>query len=77
MCKYVNKCMKVLFVLNKNRPNVDKMKVDQVRDSFNCRVDEVRCFVKIVDLVRVDQVRVDQVGCSQPVVLFASKDLLF
>ena len=35
------------------------MKVDQVRDSVNCRVDEVRYFVKIVD-----QVRVDQVGCS-------------
>ena len=45
-------------------PNVDKMKVDQVRDSVNCRVDEVRYFVKIVDVVRVDQVRVDQVGCS-------------
>ena len=41
------------------------MKVDQVRDSFNCRVDEVRYFVKIVDVVRVDQVRVDQVGCSR------------
>ena len=40
------------------------MKVDQVRDSVNCRVDEVRYFVKIVDVVRVDQVRVDQVGCS-------------
>ena len=38
--------------------------VDQVRDSVNCRVDEVRYFVKIVDVVRVDQVRVDQVGCS-------------
>ena len=41
------------------------MKVDQVRDSVNCRVDEVRYFVKIVDVVRVDQVRVDQVGCSR------------
>ena len=40
------------------------MKVDRVRDSVNCRVDEVRYFVKIVDVVRVDQVRVDQVGCS-------------
>ena len=40
------------------------MKVDQVRDSVNCRVDEVRYFVKIVDVVRVDEVRVDQVGCS-------------
>ena len=40
------------------------MKVDQVRDNVNCRVDEVRYFVKIVDVVRVDQVRVDQVGCS-------------
>ena len=40
------------------------MKVDQVRDSVNCRVDEMRYFVKIVDVVRVDQVRVDQVGCS-------------
>ena len=40
------------------------MKVDQVRDSVNCRVDEVRYFVKIVDVVRVDQVNVDQVGCS-------------
>ena len=40
------------------------MKVDQVRDSVNCRVDKVRYFVKIVDVVRVDQVRVDQVGCS-------------
>ena len=40
------------------------MKVDQVRDSVKCRVDEVRYFVKIVDVVRVDQVRVDQVGCS-------------
>ena len=39
--------------------------VDQVRDSVNCRVDEVRYFVKIVDVVRVDQVRVDQVGCSR------------
>ena len=37
-----------------------------MRDSVNCRVDEVRYFVKIVDVVRVDQVRVDQVGCSQP-----------
>ena len=36
-----------------------------MRDSVNCRVDEVRYFVKIVDVVRVDQVRVDQVGCSQ------------
>ena len=36
------------------------MKVDQVRDSVNCRVDEVRYFVKIVDEVRVNQVRVDQ-----------------
>ena len=35
-----------------------------MRDSVNCRVDEVRYFVKIVDVVRVDQVRVDQVGCS-------------
>ena len=35
-----------------------------MRDSVNCRVDEVRYFVKIVDIVRVDQVRVDQVGCS-------------
>ena len=42
-----------------------KVPVDQVRDSVNCRVDEVRYFVKIVDIVRVDQVRVDQVGCSQ------------
>ena len=42
----------------------EKMKVDQVRDSVICRVDEVRYFVKIVDVVRVDQVRVDQVGCS-------------
>ena len=66
MCKYVNKCMKVLFVLT-NRPNAEKMKVDQVRDSVNCRVDEVRYFVKIVDVVRVDQVRVDQVGCSRSV----------
>ena len=41
------------------------MKVDQVRDSVNCREDEVRYFVKIVDVVRVDQVRVDQVGCSR------------
>ena len=41
------------------------MKVDQVRDSVNCRVDKVRYFVKIVDVVRVDQVRVDQVGCSR------------
>ena len=32
-----------------------------MRDSVNCRVDEVRYFVKIVDKVRVDQVRVDQV----------------
>ena len=40
------------------------MKVDQVRDSVNCRVDEVRHFVKIVDVVRVDQVRVDQVGVA-------------
>ena len=56
------------FCLNKyrNRPDVDEMKVDQVRDSVNCRVDEVRHFVKIVDVVRVDQVRVDQVGCSWP-----------
>ena len=45
------------------------MKVDQVRDSVNCRVDEVRYFVKIVDIVRVDQVRVDQVGCSQSGIL--------
>ena len=36
-----------------------------MRDSVNCRVDEVRYFVKIVDVVRVDQVRVDQVGCSR------------
>ena len=36
-----------------------------MRDSVNCRVDEVRYFVKIVDKVRVDQVRVDQVGCSR------------
>ena len=35
-----------------------------MRDSVNCRVDEVRYFVKIVDVVMVDQVRVDQVGCS-------------
>ena len=61
------------FCLNKyrNRPNVDEMKVYQVRDSVNCRADEVRHFVKIVDVVRVDQVRVDQVrvdqvGCSWP-----------
>ena len=40
------------------------MKVDQVRDSVSCRVDEVRYFVKMVDVVRVDQMRVDQVGCS-------------
>ena len=40
------------------------MKVDQVRDSVSCRVNEVRYFVKIVDVVRVDQVRIDQVGCS-------------
>ena len=53
------------FEFISNRPNVDRMKVDQVRDSVNCRVDEVRYFVKIVDVVRVDQVRVDQVGCSQ------------
>ena len=30
-----------------------------MRDNVNCRVDEVRYFVKIVDVVRVDQV-----GCS-------------
>ena len=36
-----------------------------MRDSVNCRVDEVRYFVKIVDVVRVDQVRVDQVGGSR------------
>ena len=35
-----------------------------MRDSVNCRVDEVRYFVKIVDVVRIDQMRVDQVGCS-------------
>ena len=44
-----------------------KVPVDQVRDSVNCRVDEVRYFVKIVDVVRVDQVRVDQVGCSRTI----------
>ena len=54
------------------------MKVDQVRDSVNCRVDEVRYFVKIVDVVRVDQVRVDQVrvdqvGCSQPNTMSAKR----
>ena len=36
-----------------------------MRDSVNCRVDEVRYFVKIVDVVRVDQVRVDQVRVDQ------------
>ena len=41
------------------------MQVDQVRDSVNCRVDEVRYFVKIVDEVRVDKVMVDQVECSR------------
>ena len=48
------------------------MKVDQVRNGVNCRVDEVRYFVKIVDVVRVDQVRVDQVGYS---VLYSSVTL--
>ena len=36
-----------------------------MRDSFSCRVDEVKYFVKIVDVVRVDQVRVDQVRVDQ------------
>ena len=42
------------------------MKVDQVRDSVNCRVDEVRYFVKIVDVVRVDQVGCSNTGCVKP-----------
>ena len=55
------------------------MKVDKVRDSVNCRVDEVRYFVKIVDVLRVDHVRVDQVGCSPlcfNVALILADDLL-
>ena len=53
------------------------MKVDQVRDSVNCRVDEVRYFVKIVDVVRVDQVRVDQVGCSHYLIVKLASGVIY
>ena len=52
------------------------MKVDEVGDSVSCRVDEVRYFVKIVDVVRVDQVSLDQVGCSLDIYIVQNKVIL-
>ena len=51
------------------------MKVDQVRDSVDCRVDKVRYFVKIVDVVRVDQVRCSP-GCNIGAIFDSSLSLI-